>query len=295
VGIQAVLTLHGEAFCLNQGCQVIEKLTLISPFYFNLLGLIYFQTVFWMSFISLSRPGVESLLRMLLISGLAVEGILSGYQLFVVHTFCSYCLVVFLLIILMNCLAGLRQLALGTGIVIVELMAFSLLIFDSAQTCLHGCTLDDGTYAVRTCSDPVKQMYLVFSEDCPHCHKVIEALRGCTKCEFHFNPVKKINREVLPGLEHNEAYSPRINTMALKLSGIDTIPVLIARNVDGLTFIRGEKNIITYIQGTCFQTTSSIDSQKAPSLGFQAISLKGHLPDFLQGGCLVDEPCQSSP
>ena len=116
-------------------------------------------------------------------------------------------------------------------------------------------------------SDPVKQMYLVFSEDCPHCHKVIEALRGCTKCEFHFNPVKGINREVLPGLDHNEAYSPRINTMALKLSGIDTIPVLIARNVDGLTFIRGEKNIITFIQNTCFQATSSIDPQKAPSHG----------------------------
>ena len=80
--------------------------------------------------------------------------------------------------------------------------------------------------------------------------------------------------------------------MALKLSGIDTIPVLIARNVDGLTFIRGEKNIITFIQNTCFQATSSIDPQKAPSHGFQAISLKGHLPDFLQGGCSVNVPCQ---
>ena len=142
---------------------------------------------------------------------------------------------------------------------------------------------------------PVKQMYLVFSEDCPHCHKVIEALRGCTKCEFHFNPVKEINREVLPGLDHNEAYSPRINTMALKLSGIDTIPVLIARNADRLTFIRGEKNIISYIQKTCFQATSSVDSQMAPSSVLGTISLKGHLPDFFEGGCSVDEPCQSSP
>jgi hypothetical protein len=200
--------------------------------------------------------------------------------------------VVFLLIILLNYVAGLRQLVLGAGIVTVELMAFSLLIFDSAQTCLHGLTLDDGTYAVRTCSDPVKKLYLVFSEDCPHCHKVIEALRGCTKCEFHFNPLKEINREVLPGLDHNKAYSPRINTMALKLSGIDTIPVLIARNVDGLTFIRDEQNIISYIQGTCFQTTSSLIPQKAPSSGVQTISLKGHLPDFLQGGCSVDMPCQ---
>ena len=36
----------------------------------------------------------------------------------------------------------------------------------------------------------------------------------------------------------------------------------------------------------------SVDSQKAPSPVFQAISLKGHLPDFLQGGCSVDVPCQ---
>ncbi len=136
---------------------------------------------------------------------------------------------------------------------------FSLLSFDTAKNPLRGLTLDDGTYAVRRCSDPVKQLYLIFSEDCHHCYKVIEALEGCTRCEFHFNPIKEISAGLLPGLSPNEKFLPEINTATLKILGIDTVPVLIAKDHDGLTFIEGERNIINYIQNTCFQEIPSLD------------------------------------
>ncbi|MBW1963836.1 MAG: hypothetical protein JRI40_01250 [Deltaproteobacteria bacterium] len=257
---QALLIIFkGEAFCVNEGCKIVEALTLIPPFYFNLLGAVYFLAVFCTALITKQRSGTEPLLRIVLISGLAADGILLGYQIFVANVFCSYCLLVFLLIVILNILMGFRQLALGLAIIVVQLFMFSLLRFEAAEDQLRGLTLDKGTYAVRRCSETIKQLYLIFSEDCPHCYKVIEALEGCTRCEFHFNPIKKISADLLPGLSPNDKYIPQINAAALKMLGIDTVPVLIARDHDGLTFIEGERNIINYIQNTCFQEMPSLD------------------------------------
>jgi uncharacterized membrane protein len=275
---QALLIMFkGEAFCVNEGCKIVEALTLIPPFYFNLLGAVYFFVVFCTALITKRGTGTEPLLRIALISGLAAEGILLGYQIFVANVFCSYCLLVFLLIVILNILMGFRQLTLGLVTIVVQLVMFSLLSFDTAKNPLRGLTLDDGTYAVRRCSDPVKQLYLIFSEDCPHCYKVMGALEGCMRCEFHFNPIKKIGADLFPGLSPNDKYLPQINTAALKILGIDTVPVLIAKDYDGLTFIEGERNIINYIQNTCFQ--------EIPSLG-------GNLEDPFEtedGVCSINE------
>ena len=37
---------RGEAFCLNDGCRVVEKLTAIPPLYINIAGLLYFILLF---------------------------------------------------------------------------------------------------------------------------------------------------------------------------------------------------------------------------------------------------------
>ena len=257
---QALLIIFkGEAFCVNEGCKIVGASTLISPFYFNLLGATYFLAVFCAALITKQRSGAEPLLRIILISGLAADGILLGYQIFVANVFCSYCLLVFLLIFILNILMGFRQLALGLAITVVQLFMFSLLRFEAAEDQLRGLTLDKGTCAVMRCSETIKQLYLIFSEDCPHCYKVIDALAGCTRCEFHFNPIKKISADLLPGLSPNDKYLPQINAAALKILGIDSVPVLIAKDHDGLTFIEGERNIINYIQNTCFQEMPSLD------------------------------------
>ena len=272
-----LIVFKGEAFCVNEGCRTVEALTLIPPFYFNLLGAAYFFSIFCTALITKQRSRTEPLLRIVLVSGLAAEGMLLGYQIFVANVFCSYCLLIFLLVVILNSLMGLRQLTLGLVTIVAQLIMFSLLNFDTAKDPLHGLTLDNGTYAVRRCSDPIKQLYLIFSEDCPHCYKVIEALEGCTRCEFHFNPIKKIGSDLLPGLSPNENFLPEINTAALKMFGIDTVPVLIAKDYDGLTFIEGKQNIINYIQNTCFR--------EMPSLG-------GNLKDPFEtedGACSINE------
>ncbi|PXF60330.1 MAG: hypothetical protein C4B58_00370 [Deltaproteobacteria bacterium] len=254
-----LIVFKGEAFCVNEGCRIVEALTLIPPFYFNLLGAAYFFSIFCIAITTKYRSRTETLLRIVLISGLAAEGILLGYQIFVANAFCSYCLLILLLMVILNSLMDLRQLTFGLVTIVAQLVMFSLLNFDTAKDPLRGLTLDNGTYAVRRCSDPLKQLYLIFSEDCPHCYKVIETLEGCTRCEFHFNPIKKIRADLLPGLNPNENFLPEINTAALRIFGIDTVPVLIAKDHDGLTFIQGDRNIINYIQNTCFREMPLLD------------------------------------
>ena len=68
--------------------------------------------------------------------------------------------------------------------------------------------------------------------------------------------------------------------MALKILGIDTVPILIAKDCDGLTFIKGEQNIINYIQNTCFQETPLLD---------------GNLQNIFKandGTCSINEGCR---
>ena len=258
---QAMLILfREEAFCLNEGCKIVEALTTISPFYFNLLGAGYFFAVFCAALTTKYRSDTAPLLRLLLISGLTAEGVLLGYQIVLVHSFCFYCIFIFFMVLLLNAMAGIRHLTLGVAIIVVQLAIFPLLKFDIAGDRLYGLNLDDGTYAVTNCSAPVSRLYLIFSDDCPHCHNVIEALKGCTNCEFHFNPIKEIDHDLLPGLSPNKTYSVAINSMALRILDINTIPVLIAKDPGGLIFIKGEQNIITYIRTICFQGESFSDT-----------------------------------
>ena len=37
----ATIILSGEGFCLNQGCEVVESLTKVPPFFINLAGLLF--------------------------------------------------------------------------------------------------------------------------------------------------------------------------------------------------------------------------------------------------------------
>jgi hypothetical protein len=257
-GQSALIVLQRELFCPNEGCRIMEGLTIVRPLYVNLLGLAYFQAVFWTSFITRTRPKAESFLRLLLICGVAAEGSLLGYQAFVAHAFCWYCICVFLMVLGLNTLAGWQQLIVTVSLIAAHGFVFSLLTFTPLKNGSCELTLDQGTFAVRTCSTPVKRIYLIFSEHCPHCENVIEALEGCSRCEFHFNPISRIDPARFPGLVKSSSYLPEINVHTLKILGISTIPVLIVENQDGLTFIRGEQNIISYVKNTCFQDTGSL-------------------------------------
>jgi len=262
IGQALFIYLKGEAFCLNQGCKIVESLTQVSPLYFNLIGFAYFQTLFWLAFAGPSKAWASYFLRIALLSGLAIEGTLIGYQTFVAHTFCSYCLFIFCLVAILNACAGLKHLFGGIGIFMAQIAIFSMLSFDTGKNVLAGLTLDDGTFAIRSCSEPEKRLYLLFSEDCPHCKNVLRALQGCTRCEFHFNPVSRIDSLMLPDIQPNPSYKTEVNVITLKMLGINAIPVLIDKRDDGMIFVKGDKNIIEYIEKSCFPKNVLLEQEE---------------------------------
>lgn len=291
IGAQVVIILmSGEAICLNDGCKVVESLTRISPFLFNLSGFAFFQILFWVSLRGRSGPSsVIDGLGILLLAGLAVEGVLFSYQIFVAHVFCSYCLFIFFLIVVMNILAGRQQLITGAAVLTAELAIFSLLSFGPSLVLARYQSLDAGTYAMRTCSAPVKELYLMFSADCPHCQNVIKTLESCNSCNFHFNPVEEIDSLGLTDIELKASYSPEINRLILTLLGIKEIPVVIVKNPDGFSFIKGEANIIKYVEEACFQADRMLYIDR--SLYPAQEDLK--LFDQEEGICSVSPDCET--
>jgi len=249
----AIIVLQGEPFCPNEGCRIIEQLTTVPPIFFNLAGLFYFLAVFWVSRRAWHLPvPAFDWLRLLLLAGLAAEGGLVGYQLFVVQTFCAYCLVIFSFILLLNICYGRQQLLLGVSLFLAVLMVFAALNFGPALLTLRNQTIASGTFAVKRCAEPSRQLFFFFSADCPHCRNVLAAMENCNNCEVHFNPVEPIRSLELPGLEYTRTDNPALNRLILSLLQIETIPVLLVQNPDGLNIIKGEANIINFISQACF-------------------------------------------
>jgi len=263
-GLQAVYVFFsGESFCFNEGCKVAGALIKIPDIYLHIAGFLYFQLVCWLAFYSVPSKkrgflssevrdkNTLSFLSLFLLSGFVLEGVLINYQFFVSQSWCAYCVAVFVTILFLNFIYGGAHLFTGLMLFIIQVIAFSVLNFQGATIAADTATIEKGTIAVRGCDKPSKRLYLVFSESCPHCISVLESLRTCTACEIHFNPIARINSELLPGLSLIQQYDPEVNQRLLKLLGINSIPVLIAEEPGGLEFIKGQNNITSYLNQHC--------------------------------------------
>ncbi len=280
---QIILHLFGSEICFNQGCKVVESFLRLNPLIVNGLGSLFFLSLIILSAISKKRRDLLPLVTFILLLAMVAEGILFSIQLFIAHTFCSYCLIIATLIVLIAFIFDSK-----TALIGIALALFEVLIFSNIQLPLQtdrSVNLNQGTYAVKTCSNPRSVAYLIFSENCPHCKKVLANLQGCVRCEIHFNPVSKINEEVLPGLIPIEGYRPEINILALQIFDIHSVPVLIQRTDDGYKIIKGDENIIRFIKNHCFCPGSQV-----PELPFV-----DQPPIFEQnenGVCSLDEQCK---
>ncbi len=142
----AFILLRGDAFCLNEGCRVVEDLTRVPPLVVNLAGLVFFLAlIFGLRASGSLRRRLPRFVAPLLLAGLAVEGVLFGFQLFVAEAFCSYCLAVLGAVVALNLLLGARQAAHGLLFFLAALLAFSSLELERPG---------QGGAALRTASSP---------------------------------------------------------------------------------------------------------------------------------------------
>lgn len=287
--IQAALLYgSGQAICLNEGCRVIEGLTRVPPLHINLAGLGFFLAAAALGWRAPGPGFGQRLHGLLLLAGIAAEGVLFSFQFFVAKAFCAWCLAVFALVALLNLLAGVRQALRAAAVFAASVLVFSVLSFGVIQPPAGGRALDGGTYGVRRCADPAKQVYLVFSSTCPHCAEVLRALESCNSCNFHFNPVDQITGLDLPGVDRAASYDPGVNRGLLALLGIEEVPVLLVPGPEGMSIIRGEKRILSYISAECFRASPVLNID--PSRLLEGGSLE-FFRDEKDDGCNVTVDC----
>jgi hypothetical protein len=241
----ALLTLRGAEVCLNQSCKVVEGFLKIDPVLMSLGGALLFGCLFIFS-LFYKRPWARQSMLVLLMAAMVAEGILLSIQVFLAGQFCSYCLTILALILVASAIYD-------TGWFLRGLLFMSLQVLLVSKVDLGirepgKVSLDQGTYGVKSCSTPNRLAYLIFSDSCPHCRRVLDALKGCTACEIRFNPIKEIDEGLLPGISRIEGYDPRINLLFLRLVNINAIPVLVERTNGEMKIITGDEAILEFLK-----------------------------------------------
>ena len=264
--IQIILLESGlDGICFSGGCEIVDSQTTIPPLFFNFFGLVFFQAVFWGVWVGQKSKELQFYLRILLLAGLAAEGVLVSFQYVVVETFCTYCLIVFSLVVLLNLLHGLHHAVTGVAIFVSVVIAFSTLQFKvmtSESTVISINDLEKGAYAIVPGEENKPRLALFFSSSCPHCEKVIKSMQQGTTCTVSFNPVSRVTKFPLTTVIPNEHYDISVNRAFMRSLGQKHIPVLLVGQQKHLQLISGGNAIMNYLDRSCrFPSVSSSPKQ----------------------------------
>ncbi len=251
--VQAYLIYtRGSGICFNDGCDIVEKLTTVPALYFNLLGALFFGLVFLGSLITriTYSENMERYTNLLLTAALAAEAVLLFFQWSVAQTFCSYCLIIFSFVLVLNLLGGWQQIVSGLPVFCAVLIASFSLQFDAAGA---GKSLSFGTVAQYTREGNSRDLLLIFSKTCPHCEKVIDFLREGTTCNVAFNPIEKLESFNFAGAEVKKSHDPRATIGFMRSVGMSGIPILIAPDGEGegMSVLNGTDQILPYLRKYC--------------------------------------------
>lgn len=293
--VQGVLLYTGaEGLCLNDGCAIVDSMTKVSPLVFNIAGFVFFQTLFWLFW--RGRKGVgywHKLARLLLLAGLSAEAVLVFFQQAIAMVFCSYCLVIFAIIVLLNVCCGLLQLFRGL-VLFAAVFATCLSLQFGSSAGGKEKTLDSGSMAMVAGKQGGTGLYLFFSATCSHCEKVIGAIGSESICTVRFNPIEKIEQFQFSGATVFPDYDIQVNRSLLQILSIKEIPVLLAVTKDDTQILKGEKRIREYLDENCrpvrIKDFSGVSVARPPGYSF--------LPEMVKpedDACAVDTDCDTPP
>ncbi len=283
-----LLASKNDGICFNNGCEIIDRLTTVPPIFFNIGGFFFFQAIFWGIWLARQQRDRMQYVNMLLLAGLAAEGVLVSFQHFIAQVFCSYCLIILTLVVLLNLLGGLRHILTGFAVFAAVIVGFSSLQFSGAKTTSME-NLDTGSFAIIAGQNSEQKRYLFFSSTCKYCEKVIESLQEENNCTIRFNPVDEITDFPLQRAQRTKSYSTDVNRNFLKSLGVNQIPVFLTVNKSGFQIIKGESPIKVYLQENC--TTQQI----SPVTDISIDLFSPTDPDLLLSGaddsCSVNTDC----
>ena len=206
-----ILTLVGlmmsmlhSSICDSAGCRIVESYLKFDERYMYALGFVFFCSLYLTERIkSLSRYS-----HLLVMSALAAEGYLVGFQFFVAHTFCQFC------ISFASIIAGISLIRLISGA--KEPILFGICLFVLTFSLV-------GSINVASTPIPTDSHVLIYSKECPHCEEVIRF------CKERAIPLKLVEAGEVKG--------------ALGWMGIDAVPILVCNDDNGKKIYSGAKTI----------------------------------------------------
>jgi hypothetical protein len=178
--------------------------------------------------------------------------------------------------------------AAGFAILSAVVIAFSIMALFPTGAGSKMYSLKNASYGLKSCASPTKEIYLIFSSDCPHCQKVIETLNNCNSCDLYLNPIDNISSLNITGLELNKNFSPEINRLILAVLGTDSVPVLVVKDEESLRFVKGEKRILNFIRRACFTHDEVMYFEKSPYAADKEITVLTEEDEE----CSVEIDCQ---
>lgn len=279
----------GDPLCLNEGCEIVEQLTTIPPLYFNGAGLFFFLTIYIA--VKLANSGSRAmryLVVTLLTAAMGAEAVLVCFQYLIAQSWCSYCLIIFSFIVLLNLIAGSAQFFRGSVVFLVAAAAFFSLNFGAAP---HGDdrSYRDGILTTRPGETSTPELYLFFSSTCSHCENVIDTLALKPALTVHFNPIDEITELEIDNREPLQDYLPGANKTFLQTFGITKVPTLLLVSENQYQIISGEYAI----QDEINRLTGQQQVQSSTSADFSSQSnAVSPLPGLSDDGCSTGENCE---
>lgn len=291
-GQLSLIVFQGESACFNGGCSIVEGLARVSPFVFNLFGLLFFLAIGLTAVFLRGSPAAGRFLSLLLLAAMAAEGVLLAYQYHVARAWCSYCLVIFGLVALGNLIVGLRQLLSGVALAVAVNIIFALLRFEPAVIDAQDGGLAAGTAAVLPGKAAGGSVYVIYSNDCPHCMTLLGKLSGLTDCTVRLNPVGDPPPADFDGLERMPSFEPEMNRHLLRLLQIDAVPVLVIPDNGGYRIIRSASGIEAYLaNGRVDSFAGAQELEKNIPESDSPDYSQLYLPPAADKECRVDNDC----
>ncbi len=289
IGAQIGYTFYaGDTLCFNEGCGIVEQLTTVPPLYFNGAGLLFFLTIYIA--VKLANKGshaMRSSVLTLLTAAMGAEAALISFQYLIAQEWCSYCLVIFTFIVLLNFLAGGAQVFRGLVVFLVVAAAFFSLNFGTPA---HdgGTSYEAGVLTTRPGHINRPKLYLFFSSTCPHCENVIDTLALEPSLTVHFNPIDEVTSLDIENREPLQNCSPEANKAFLQSLGITQIPVLLQVSENKQIVITGEYAIHDKIRSLAGKQQAQSNDEDFSSQS-SSVSL---MQERSEDGCSTEGNCE---
>ncbi len=284
-----IILVQGDPLCLNQGCKIVESQTRIPPLFFNIAGLLFFLSIYGCAR-SANRGSTlfRRILMFLLLAAISTEAVLVNFQYFIVQAFCTYCLIICGIIILLNILTGAKQTARALLLFCAVTAAFASLDFGHSNNGAPS-SYQNGVFATRPgLYETEKELHLFFSSTCSHCENVIQTINDTDQVTISFNPIDTIEKLNIEGIDYLTDYSSQNNQATLATLGIDEIPILLLRDNNTIEIIRGEKAISARI----IAIGKSLEIEITPEENNQSSTSDDKTISSQEDGCSVLKDCE---